>query len=178
MVGQKMDVIFNAHGLMEAEAEIACHPANAKLTAAGDPYVHRNIARVIQRARGYPPNHELPHETGQIENRYETAFVSERRAHKLTLNLRSITRKRRAKKPGKSSREASRLGDVGPVRNEPLPGLAPETRDAAMQHQSSDIADREGERVLQSLQFCHALNAWQANSRAIRLSRKRRSWCY
>lgn len=63
MIRQKTDIIFHTHGLMEAEAEIACHSANAKLTAAGDRYVHRNITMVIQRAYGYPPNHELPHET-------------------------------------------------------------------------------------------------------------------
>ena len=53
---------------------------------------------------------------------------------------KKIKRKCRAQKPGKSSREASRLGDVGPVRNEPLPGLAPETRDVAMQHPGSFVS--------------------------------------
>jgi hypothetical protein len=55
--------------------------------------------------------------------------------------IHKMKRKSRAIKPGKSSREASRLGDVGPVRNEPLSGLAPETRNVAMQHSSSGIAD-------------------------------------
>jgi hypothetical protein len=32
MTRQKTDFIFNTHGLMEAEAEIACHPANVKFT--------------------------------------------------------------------------------------------------------------------------------------------------
>lgn len=56
MIRQKTDVIFNMHGLMEAEAEIACHPANAKLTAAGDRYVHCNIITVIQRAQAAQSN--------------------------------------------------------------------------------------------------------------------------
>lgn len=80
MVGQKMDVIFNTQGLMKAEAEITWHRANAKLAAAGDHYVHRNTAVLIQRAHGYPPHHELPHETiDGAKNRYQRAFASERR---------------------------------------------------------------------------------------------------
>jgi hypothetical protein len=56
MVGQKMDVIFIMHGLMEAEAEIARRRSNPKLAAVGDRYVHCNIAMVIQRAGGFPPD--------------------------------------------------------------------------------------------------------------------------